>query len=317
MVYSPFWRSHWATVGFKYLSQTVKTLVLLFRWRPSVVFVMTPPVVACFAVWFYAKLAGAKYVIDAHSAALMSKRWTRVLFLHRFASRRAVSTIVTNRHLKDLVESWGGHATIVTDVPVEFSVPEGVDLGEGCNMTLVSSFAYDEPIETFFEAARQLPGVRFHVTGDYRKKLVASVLKKKPENVHLTGFLSDSRYVGLLRESDAVIALTTRDHTMQRGAYEAIYLGKPVITSDFPLLREVFCQGAVHVDPSVDGLVRGIEEMRANLADYTAQAEQLRDRKIEAWEGVADNLRRLTGLEAPQRAVENTEGVYSQGRVQG
>ena len=57
----------------------------------------------------------------------------------------------------------------------------------------------------------------------------------KPDNVRLTGFLPDSDYVGLILASDAVIALTTMDHTMQRGAYEAVYLGRPVITSNLTM----------------------------------------------------------------------------------
>ena len=33
---------------------------------------------------------------------------------------------------------------------------------------------------------------------------------------------------------DGILALTTHDHTMQRGACEAVSLGVPIITSDWP-----------------------------------------------------------------------------------
>src|SRR5690242_17845843 len=75
MIYSPFWGSRYSTIIFKYLSQTFKTLAVLFRYRPDVVMVMTPPVIACFPVWLYTKLTRAQYVIDAHSGAFIDERW--------------------------------------------------------------------------------------------------------------------------------------------------------------------------------------------------------------------------------------------------
>src|SRR5215831_14402116 len=63
MIYSPFWGSNYLTVIFKYLSQSLKTLQTLFRYKPRIVMVMTPPVVACASVWLYAKLTGAQYAI--------------------------------------------------------------------------------------------------------------------------------------------------------------------------------------------------------------------------------------------------------------
>ena len=55
------------------------------------------------------------------------------------------------------------------------------------------------------------------------------------------------------------MTLTTRDHTMLRGAYEAIYQGTPVIVSDWALLRESFPEGAAHVENTAKAIVRGIQ----------------------------------------------------------
>src|SRR5438094_35646 len=81
MVYSRRWGSNYLTIVFKYLSQTIKTLRILFGQKPRVVFVMTPPVIACFPVWFYSLITGASYVIDAHSAAFFDRRWQAILWL--------------------------------------------------------------------------------------------------------------------------------------------------------------------------------------------------------------------------------------------
>ncbi len=301
LVYSPFWGSRGSTILFKYLVQFVRTFVLLLRRRPKAVFVMTPPVVTCFPIWLYCKLARAKFLIDAHTGAFLDRRWQSTMFLHRFFSRAAATTIVTNDHLADTVRQWGGHATIVRDVPVEFAEPTAVPLEQGCNMVLVSSFADDEPIDVFFEAARQCADVTFHVTGNHRSA-PPELLRQKPKNVRLTGFLSDGEYVGLLKSSDAVLALTTRDHTMQRGAYEAVYLETPVIVSNFGVLRESFDHGAVHVDNTAADIARGVCQMQEHLARYRKEVQELRQRKLAIWETTkAGLLATIHGSRRPEK----------------
>lgn len=292
MVYSPGYGSRYLTVPFKYISQSINTLRILFRERPSTVFVMTPPVVACFPVWVYCLLTEARFVIDAHTGAFLDPRWNRLLFLHRWFSRRARTTIVTNEYMHRLLRKWECAAMIVRDVPVCFPAPARATLDGACNMTLVATFTRDEPIGLFFKAAEQVPEIRFHVTGNYRRA-EASVLNAKPSNVRLTGFLPDADYVGLLLASDAVISLTTLDHTMQRGAYEAVYLGRPVVTSNFDLLRRHFCKGTVHVDNTAEDIARGIRLMRNDLARFRTEIEALRRERLEEWRVVEAGLREI------------------------
>jgi glycosyltransferase involved in cell wall biosynthesis len=257
------------------------------------VIVMTPPVVACVPVWLYAKSTGSAYAIDAHTGAFLDPRWKRLLVLHRFFSRHAVTTLVTNSHLASMVEAWGAHATIVPDVPVVFPAPTEPRLSDAqYNMTFVSSFTWDEPLDTFLEAARSLPDVHFYITGKVPEQR-REALANSGTNITFTGFLSKAEFVGLLRKSDAVMSLTTLDHTMQRAAYEAIYLGKPVITSKFPLLEREFSRGTVHVENDVQDIVRGVRTMCANLAMYDVEAKALRESKLERWKKSEETLRRL------------------------
>ena len=79
MVYSPRWGRSKVSLPFRWISQVIKTLALLYRERPAVVFVMTPPVVACLPIFLYARLARISYVIDAHSGAFIDERWRRML----------------------------------------------------------------------------------------------------------------------------------------------------------------------------------------------------------------------------------------------
>lgn len=290
MVYSGSWGSHYATVLFKYFVQAVRTLTLLMREKPAVVFVMTPPVIACVPVWLYARLTGAAYVIDAHSGAFLQQPWKGLLFLHRFFSRHARTTIVTNQHMQEMLTSWGASSTIVSDVPVRFAEASPIGVRGTHRMTFVSSFQRDEPVDVFLEAARAVPDVVFYVTGD-SSKLPSAVRERLPSNVELIGFLPDGQYRALLDESDAVIALTTLDHTMQRAAYEAVYLGKPVIVSNTALLRRHFGRGAVHVANTAPDIARGIRDMLDGLTKYTEEVQQLREEKLTVWRHTLEHLR--------------------------
>jgi hypothetical protein len=289
MVYAARWGSRWSTILFKYIAQAVMTLRLLIRHRPRVVMVMTPPVAACLPVWLYSKATKGVYVIDAHTGAFVDPRWQKLMFIHRFFSRAALTTIVTNTHLEGLVRGWRADATVVGDVPILFPTPTPANLKQACSMTLVSTFTPDEPTEAFLLGAARVPEIHFYVTGPIQDA-VPRVREMCPPNVTFTGFLPDAEYVGLLLASMAVICLTTADHTMQRGAYEAIYLGKPVVTSNFGILRQAFSRGAVHVDNTPEDIARGVIEMRDHVEQYRREAQQLRLEKLEQWATVQKAL---------------------------
>ena len=289
LIYSRFWGSRAFTILPKYVWQGLKTLAILFRERPRVVIVMTPPVVAGFPVWLYSVLTGAQFVVDAHTGAFLDRRWKKILFLHRFLSRRAALTMVTNQFLYDIVDSWRAPAQIVPDVPVMFPEPEIFPFEGDNNITLVSSFGWDEPTDVFLQAAASLPEVTFYVTGDYESADPA-IIALAPGNVRFTGFLSKAQYVGLLQGSDAVMSPTTLDHTMQRGAYEAIYLGRPVIVSDFGILRDSFDKGAVYVENNAPAITLGVRTMLNELPARVGEALQLREEKLNHWDQVVNQL---------------------------
>lgn len=289
MIYHAFWGSNYATVLLKYLSQSFATLMLLLRLRPRRIFVMSPPVVACLPVWLYSKIFGAAYVIDAHTAAFSDRRWQVFEFVTRFFARHAVTSLVTNTHWQAMVQSWGARSDIITDVPVLFPEPRLVRLPAGNKIAVVCTFTFDEPVDAMFEAAALVPEVSFHFTGNW-KRLPAATLARKPANVHLMGFLPDAEYASLLKQCTAVMALTTLDHTMQRGAYEAAYLARPIITSNFELLRASFPKGTVFVDATPDSIADGVRTLCADAQRYAREAVELDQDKRLTWERVRQKL---------------------------
>jgi glycosyltransferase involved in cell wall biosynthesis len=289
MVYLGSLGSRASTIAFKYVGQWLRTARLLRQERPDAVFVMTPPLFAALPAFWYAYRRGARVVLDAHTAAFLHPRWQRLQWLQRAMCRTAATTIVHNEHLAEVVRSWNAHATVVADVPVIF--PDSVPFArpDAFSVAVVCSFNYDEPLPAIIDAARALPEVRFFVTGDPRF-LPREMADTMPANMTLTGFLSTAEYGGLISGVDAVLTLTTRNHTMLRGAYEAIYQGTPVIISDWPLLREGFPEGAIHVDNTAASIADAVRRMRDRHAQYRSEANQLKHAKLERF---ADVRRRL------------------------
>ena len=259
---------------FKYFLQTVVTWRCLLRDRPELILVASPPIVAVIAVWSYCMLFRCPYVIDAHTGVFDDPRWKWALPLARYFGRRAATTVVTNEHLAQHVRAWRADATIIATAPVAFPPVDPMELGLGEHVMVINTFSQDEPLDAVMAAAGQLRNVTFHVTGNpahARTRLASS----PPENVRFTGWLSENDYNALLRACDAVICLTTHDHTMQRGAYEAMALGKPLITSNWQILRQTFSQGTAHVDNSPSEIAKAVETIVSDVSRYSAEMAAL------------------------------------------
>jgi glycosyltransferase involved in cell wall biosynthesis len=251
----------------RYVLSAFKTLAILARERAHVIFTLNQPIPLILTIYVFTKLFGGKYILDSHSAPFNDPRLAGLLPAYRFLASRALFNINTNNFHKEVVESWGGESYIIADVPIAFGKDYPTwDVSEN-SIAVVASFMFDEPLETIWEAARKLPDVHFHITGDYRKA-AKQLIENIPPNVRLEGFLSRDDYVGLLLSVKGVMVLTTRNFTMQMGAYEALSLEKPIITSDWEILRESFGQGAVYVKNTPESIAGGTCELLENYAKY-------------------------------------------------
>ena len=277
---------------FRYARQALQTLRLLFRKRPRIVFVQSPPSWAVLFVYLYCAFTGSRYLVDAHSAAFQHLFWTRPAWLHGFLARRAIATIVTNETFARVLQKQGATAFLLRDIPTTFPRAASYPLNGRFNVAVVNTFSPDEPLAEVLEAAAGLEDVQFYITG---KKAHASpaLLASAPANVHFTDFLPDESYYALLGSSHSVMCLTTRNDTMQRGACEALSLGRPIITSDWPILKDYFTQGAVHVPNSSAGILRGVFQMRADHRRFEAEIRQLQLFQQEEWRGKVEALTAL------------------------
>jgi glycosyltransferase involved in cell wall biosynthesis len=276
----------------KYVPRKIAMLWLLLTRRPKVVLCMNPPYFVGALAWFYCLFFDARFTLDSHSAAFDSRKWTWMMPLHSFLVKRAAASTVTNPELARRVEAMGGTAVVLSDIPYTMPAGDYPVAADKFTLCFVCNYAEDEPIFEVFDAARALPDVHIYVTGN-EKKATDEMRAVKPDNATLTGYLSNEEYAGLLRQVDALLVLTTRDHTMQRGGSEAVTVGKPLITSDWPILREIFSAGTVHVDNTADGIRRGIEAVQANPQQYAQEILQLRERREARWAEVRAKLEAL------------------------
>jgi glycosyltransferase involved in cell wall biosynthesis len=273
----------------KYVLQVHDTFRRLRRDRPEMILVASPPVIAVLAVWAYCTLFRARYVIDAHTGVFDDPRWTWLLPLSRFLARRAAATIVTNAFLGQKVMDWGCKAIVIGDVPVDFPRVESARLGVGFHVTVINTFSQDEPLDEILKAAVHLPEVRFHVTGNPKHARNRSA-EALPGNVRLTGWLSEDEYAALLLGADAIMCLTTHDYTMQRGAYEAMALEKPLITSNWELLRETFYRGTIHVGNTAGEIADAVSRTMKEREELVTGMRRLRNERLNTF---ITNLRKL------------------------
>ena len=294
--YSTRWKGAW-TAPFRYIIHGMQTLRLLFQKRPRVVIVQSPPSFAVLFVALYCKLTGSRYIIDAHSDAFQRGIWTRPTWLYDRITRGAALTLVTDEFFRTLIEQKGGRAMVLRD-PVTPTPLSSIQRHEQFSVTVVNTFAPDEPLEAVLQAAAGLPEVRFSITGK-RSRANPELLRQAPANVTFTDFLPDEAYYQLLRSSHGVMSLTTRDHTLQCGACEALSLERPIITSDWPLLRDYFSRGTVHVDNTPAGIRQGIESLKQDYRRYEVEVVELRQMRRQEWQ---------------QRSAELAELITSLGR---
>jgi glycosyltransferase involved in cell wall biosynthesis len=113
------------------------------------------------------------------------------------------------------------------------------------------------------EAAALLGGqVEVVVTGD-------RPVRSDTPGLRFTGFLPAGEFQNLMANATVVPALTIREATMQRAAYEGLQFGRPLVCSDTGVLRRVLANTAVFVENTGPAIAAGI-------IDAVTRANQLK-----------------------------------------
>lgn len=284
----------------RYPKAIFHTLWTLMAERPRVVFVQNPSMVLAALAVTWGLVSPSKVVVDRHTTFLLNHAGPNTvglrLFkaLHRYTLKHADLTIVTNEYLATLVRERDGRPAVLPDkLPTLNPSPSAAhEMPQGVPTVLfIASFAEDEPIEEAVSAAsdlaRELP-LHMFVSGRVKERF-ARVVESAPDNITFTGFLSDTDFISLLLGVDVVMVLTTSDHTMLCGCYEAVSAGKPLVTSDKAVLRDYFT-GAIFTAARRNDIRQAL---RTALFEKEALGERIRVLRSELarnWVAMADRV---------------------------
>jgi hypothetical protein len=289
-----------STSRIKHPVLVIKTLQILRKERPGIIICQSPPITCAFIAMVYkylfAWMSKPKILIDVHTGAI-SRPWSKNV--SRLIMKNASANIVINEEQQNhLIQNYQIRPVVLedpipdfTDILLSAKKQEGYKLEQKAifNVAVISSFAHDEPLQAVFDAASKLPDVYFYTTGDI-KNADKKLLIKKSDNVIITGFLDYSTYVDLLRKVDVIMDLTTDKKSIVAGAYEAVALEQPLITSDWIPLRRYFNKGTVYINNSPDDIRKAIMVAMTKKEELSKEMHHLKIERMKEWKEKISNL---------------------------
>jgi glycosyltransferase involved in cell wall biosynthesis len=282
----------------RYPALLIKTFWLYATERPHTIFAQNPSIILTTFTVLYGLVFRKKIIIDAHNAGVFpfEGRSKLATSLTKFLFRNCYLTIVTNNSLKEYVESCNGRAFVLPDPFPEIAFSEEIELKGKHNFVLICTWAEDEPYE---EAIKAFSGLDsdwvLYVTGNSKgreKQLSIDI----PENVVLTGFISNEYFDNLLHACDCVIDLTTREDCLVCGAYEAVSAEKPLILSDTAALRDYFKSSAFYTQNTATSLIETTHSLVSQLPEAIEATREYRREQEQSWNEMRDRLLSITEL---------------------
>ena len=284
----------------------IKTLRILRKEKPRIIICQSPPITCAFIAMVYkflfSKRAKPVILIDAHTGAI-SRPWSKSI--SRMVMKRALATLVINKEQQTyLVRNYKINPVVLEDPIPDFThIVESLKKKGGYelvqtatyNVAVISSFAYDEPLHEVFEVALQMPDVYFYVTGEI-KNANKKLLNNTPNNVILTGFLDYNIYVDLLQKVDVIMDLTTDNTSVVAGAFEAVALEQPLITSNWIPLKRYFNKGTIYTDNSANDIQEALMTSKIKNKELSLEMHQLKIEKIKEWSDKISNLRNFLNI---------------------
>lgn len=273
----------------RYLFSLVWTFGVVVRYRPAVVVAMNPPVFCQAAAWLAVELLGTILILDSHPGAFGLQHdpiGRRTRPLHGLLMRRAFAVLVATEELARQVPR-GTRALVVHEPPPSAIQAPAVPARE---ILVAGVFARDEPIDPILEAAQQVPGWQFAVTGDVQRASPA-LLARFPHNVAAVGFLPQEVFLGRMASAQAVTVVTDEPASVPRAGYEATYVETPLLISDTDSTRRYFPH-AIHFDNTSEGYVEALRRLsRMTLVERQERVERARHHAISTWQAQLSELR--------------------------
>lgn len=261
-----------------YLAKSLRTWKLLTRDDPETVLVITPPVFAPLVAWLWCTTHRRTLLVDCHTGAFHSSRWAWARPLHKIVLKQARATLLHTQELRDLAAAWGARALLVPDdLPEPAEAAPVSTRGDRSRVLVAGSFDSNEPVEVALAAASLLPDIEFRFTG--KPELVPERLRLAAgDNVVFTGYLAYPVFLGELLAADVVAVFSTDPRIMNRAAFEAVGLGRPLVLSDLPAVKSRFGSAALFCPNNPVAMARTIVQAIGSKDELTTLSIALQTR---------------------------------------
>jgi transcription elongation factor Elf1 len=267
----------------KYLLFVFKTINILIKKKPKVLIIQNPSIVLGYLSIFLRPLFGYKLIMDCHNAALypLEGKYLWLVKLAQFLVSRANVVVVTNNELAEKVIELRGIPLVLNDpIPIfEFDTNSQFN-NIRPKVTLIATWAEDEPIMEFLSAASSISNVDFFVTG----KLKDPSILLKYKAINFPGFVTRDEYIKLISSSDLIVDLTTRENCLVCGAYEAVGVNVPLLLSDTASLKATFDYGALFCENTEIGIEIGINKALSQLDILKSSIIDMKKIHMARWE---------------------------------
>jgi len=264
-----------------FIPKSFKTITILKKEKPNILIITNNAWVLPALSIIYCKIKGIKLIFDTHSRGISSIWIAYPDFLRKYFVKKSLINIVTNVEHADIVNKWGGQSFVFPGPPMDITTKksENYVVSNKMNICYINTYSDDEPYEEVINSVTGLDQVTLYITGNYKNTNIKLI---KSKNIVHTGFLKRAQYIDLLKKSDIIMVLTTRDNTFQCGGIEALSLGKPLIISNTEYLKRYFGENAVYVNPNNSNSIRhGIVHIIKNKNKYEQRISKLREEKTE------------------------------------
>lgn len=272
----------------RYIVNVVKTIYILLKEKPNIVFVQNPSIVLSALTCSLKKILKYKLVVDRHTNFKIGRKIINIShlifeFLSNYTIKSADLTIVTNNYLKLFVKKKGGNSFVLPDKIPFLQQKDKFKIFGKYNVAFICTFSDDEPFFDVIISVLNLPNdIYVYITGDYNKYL-KKIPNKIPDNIVFTGYLPEQDYIDLLFSVDVIIDFTELDWCLVCGGYEAMAADKPFITSNKKALRDFYTSGTVFCDHGPDNISSAIINVFNNLNKFQNEIKSLKINKNYKW----------------------------------
>jgi len=257
-------------------------------WTIYFLVVRGPSVIACqysflllVVIAIYKKVKPNTFVlVDCHNKALKRKISNSPINsffegIKKWSFNYADISIVTNKGMLPKLKEYTSVTQVLSDPLPFFDIDKtDTEKDDFTDATFVSSFAADEPFQLLIEYAQLNPDIHISITGKPTKDFLDTFIL--PNNIVLTGYLSQSDYVKLLVNSDFIICLSTETNILQCSIYEAISLGCLVVTNRTNCNYEVFRNAVAYCDLDIESMSQTLRQLKSESEFMSSEIQNFR-----------------------------------------